>query len=536
MKAVIADDEIKVCKLIKKLLDWEKLGIKLIGEVDNGLQALDLIINEKPEIVITDIRMPGLDGLELIKRVREAGLKTSFVIISGHKQFEYAQSAVKYGVEDYLLKPINREELHSIVVKLRNRYIEDAEKAEDEMKLKIQLANSIDKLRKQFIVNLLNNQDKFSVMSLGQINKEYHFNFADGYFQIIALKLDKKNGENINDSYEELMINKLSGLTKKSFKNNCRDIEASRIDNRVICLLNYSLEDFPKIEISFKKVFEQLKDYLEISENFYLTMGIGTVENNIISIEKSISSALNSINCRVVLGVDKIINLSKYNFTSINIEKIITQEKEKELIHYIEVFDKVSLKQWMNNLFSKISEKLQLDPFILFKACSKIVDIFIVCMKTLNMENEEFTKDNILKKIDECKRPIEVQKYMVEFISEYLDVFITSKKMQENKPIRIAKQYVAENYMKSISLEDIANIVHLNPVYFSVIFKKEVGINFMDFLINYRLEIAKELLKEDKYNISQVAYMVGYKDAKHFSKLFAKVVGIKPMEFRKIYS
>ncbi|QCX33184.1 helix-turn-helix transcriptional regulator [Caloramator sp. E03] len=110
------------------------------------------------------------------------------------------------------------------------------------------------------------------------------------------------------------------------------------------------------------------------------------------------------------------------------------------------------------------------------------------------------------------------------------------KKAQENKPIRVAKQYISKNYKKDITLEDIANEVHLNPVYFSVMFKKEVGMNFSEYLINYRIDIAKELLKNKNYNICQIADMVGYKDSKYFSKLFTKVVGIKPLEYRKLYS
>jgi two-component system response regulator YesN len=536
VKAVIADDEIRVCKLIEKLIDWNELGIKIIGQVGNGIDAFNIIMSEKPDIVITDIRMPGLDGLELIKKVREANIKTSFVIISGYKQFEYAQNAVRYGVEDYLLKPINREELYNIAIKLRNRYIENNEKAEDEEKLKIQLSNSIEKLRKQFLVTLLNNYDKFSSMSLEQINKEYQFEFTEGCFQVITLKIDKKSLENIDDSYEELMLDKLLSLIKKSLKDSCKEIELIKWDNRVICLLNYLQEDADTMISCYKRVFEKLQDYLEISEYFHMTMGIGSVAKNFNNIGQSISTALDCIKCRVLLGVDKIIDLSKYSFTSINIHEIITSEKEKEFMHFIEGFDKDGLKEWIYDVFNKINIKLQLDPLLLFKACIRIVNIFLTTMKMLNMESEEITSDKILKKIDECKSPKEIQQYVFEFINEYLDIFIRSKKMQENKPIRLAKQYVIENYMNPISLEDVANIVHLNPVYFSVIFKKEVGINFVDFLINYRLEIAKKLLREDKYNVSQVAYMVGYKDAKYFSKLFAKIVGIKPSEYKKLYS
>jgi len=201
IKAIIADDEIRVCQLIKNLINWDVIGIEIVGEADNGITAYDLICNKNPDIVITDIRMPGLDGLALIKKVRETKPKTSFIIISGHKHFEYAQNAVKYGVEEYLLKPINKEELTNILIKLRDRLLENSERLEDDKKIKTQLASSTDKLRKQLLANVMVDSDVLIIEDLEKINTEYQFSFKSGCFQAIALKLDKRNNENIDEKH-----------------------------------------------------------------------------------------------------------------------------------------------------------------------------------------------------------------------------------------------------------------------------------------------------------------------------------------------
>ncbi|MEG1575342.1 MAG: response regulator, partial [Clostridium sp.] len=111
LKVIVADDEEKICQLIVKLVDWTSLGMEVAAIASNGIEAMEKIISLKPDIVITDIRMPGYDGLELIKRAKSEGINTEFIIISGYRHFEYAQNAIRYGVGDYLLKPIKKDEL-----------------------------------------------------------------------------------------------------------------------------------------------------------------------------------------------------------------------------------------------------------------------------------------------------------------------------------------------------------------------------------------------------------------------------------------
>ena len=124
IRVIVADDEYKVCQLICQLIDWEGLGMRLIGTASNGLEALQMIEAEKPDLVLTDIRMPGFDGMELLKRARTVKADMEFIIISGYSHFEYAQTAIRYGVSDYILKPVNKETLNATLQKVRQRYLE----------------------------------------------------------------------------------------------------------------------------------------------------------------------------------------------------------------------------------------------------------------------------------------------------------------------------------------------------------------------------------------------------------------------------
>src|SRR5690554_3938573 len=182
IRVVIADDETRICKLIIKLIDWDKLGMLIVGTASNGIEALELIQKENPDIVITDIRMPGYDGLDMIERAKGINSDLEFIIISGYGQFEYAKKAIEYGVKDFLLKPINKEELHRALLRVGD-YIK---KKDGQMSL-----NDVNKIRNSFLNNLiLFNSDNHREFSLEEINDNYHFKFQRGLFRIVSLKMD----------------------------------------------------------------------------------------------------------------------------------------------------------------------------------------------------------------------------------------------------------------------------------------------------------------------------------------------------------
>ena len=177
LKILIADDEDRVCRLIEKLIDWEHLDISLVATAANGIEELELIQKYEPDIVITDIRMPGMDGLQVIERVVQMERHVNFIVVSGYKQFEYAYNALKYGVEDYLLKPIHKEELNKILAKIcaarleKEKQVSDYELMEKEHKLSQEI------IQNKFIATLLTQENR-DVVDLAMANEKYHFSFS----------------------------------------------------------------------------------------------------------------------------------------------------------------------------------------------------------------------------------------------------------------------------------------------------------------------------------------------------------------------
>lgn len=191
LKILIADDEQKICQLIEKLINWPELGMEVIATVGNGIQALEVIRTEHPDIAITDIRMPGCDGLELVRLGKEENPGMEFVIISGYRHFEYAQTAIRYGVNAYILKPIKKDELTETLKKLAGKFRQETQQMSDEEQMKLTLKTDEGTLRQTFLSDLICRRNKERLAySLERIRQEFHFSFIPGSFSIGIMKMD----------------------------------------------------------------------------------------------------------------------------------------------------------------------------------------------------------------------------------------------------------------------------------------------------------------------------------------------------------
>ena len=240
LKVVIADDEKMICSLISQLLDWKALDIEIVGMAYTGIDAFEMIITKEPDIVISDIRMPGYDGLELIKRIKEAGIEAEFVMISGFKQFEYAQNAMKYGVKYYLLKPIEEEKLLEIIQEIKETI--QKKKAHDiyEKELKLEVKEARDKMKKRFLTSILSQQN-FETEGTADhqtINTEYNTSFKEGIFQAVFVKLDtEKEVEDGNNSIIDKIEKKVTLLEEV-----CEEYITTRVHSGIIVLMNYQVD------------------------------------------------------------------------------------------------------------------------------------------------------------------------------------------------------------------------------------------------------------------------------------------------------
>ncbi|WP_296969579.1 response regulator [Tepidanaerobacter sp. EBM-38] len=536
IKVVIADDEVRVCKLICNLIDWKALDMEIVGVAHNGIEALELIEKLQPDLMITDIRMPGCDGLEMIEKGKQIKEDVDFIIISGYSHFEYAQTAIKYGVSDYLLKPINKNELLNTLNKIREKYRRKTQQLSREEELQLQLKDNIGKLRSGFFVEmLLNKNANRADMKVDEINKNYLFKFQPDCFQIFIFKVDCK----YKDLCENMNVvgEKIVQTLNKSLGKECFDVETYLKNSRVYGILNYdkAKQDVvrKKLKSSFDDILMQQRLYHEIE----FTVGLGRAVEDIKQLEDSLLEAQWAIRQRLVEGTGNLLEYAELKNHHESCDSIIAELTEN-IESPLEVLDSEGVICEINLLKEKMLNKPNISGQEIFDLVTAIYSNCLMLLRKykFNISDSELLYETFLLHADLCSSAEELFELLVENICKSLGIIVKDKMQTDIKPIYMAKQYIQQNYMKPITLKDVSDFVGFNDSYFSFLFKKESGKNFTEYLSEVRLNKAKELLKETNMNIANICEVVGYADLKHFRKSFTKYTGLRPNEYRKLYA
>nr|WP_286207920.1 response regulator [Clostridium caldaquaticum] len=538
MKVIIADDERRVCNLILNIVPWAELGYNVIATVNNGLDAFNMICEHKPDVVITDARMPGYDGIELIKHTRENNLNPVFIIISGYKYFEYAYNALQYGVEYYLLKPINKTELCDALTKIRKSKMEQIEKLNDNSNILNQIAMTKETMRRHFIKNHIFDGRNFktsSIESLEEINREYQMVFKEGYYQAIYIKIDTIMQNQTNN---QVVLDLVSAKVSNSLEACCTEYVYAVAKSGVIALVNYSIEDKQKFEAAIEKLNENLKDIVDKFNCFKVTIGLSIAETDFNNIPDCIKAAVEAVKYRIILLNKEIIDYNKHKFKKLNIKHILTAERKEQLKSYFESNEQDNCRRLIDTCISEIYSEKDYNPSALYELYEVIGETLLQYVNDVGVNKAPY--EDIQKKYDDFIDNAYSEETFIEtlhsFIMSALSCIYNEKEFQDTKPIRMAKQYIQEHFAEDISLEIVAREIHLSSSYLSTIFRKETGLNFSEYLINCRIEEAKKLLKKTNKSMAEISEKIGYSDVKYFSKLFNKKVGLKPSEYRKLYS
>lgn len=538
MRIVIIDDEINIIEMLKSLIDWEGLGLSLAGTATDGISATQLIQQERPDIVITDIRIPGCDGLELIRRCHEMGIPAQFIIISGFKQFDYAQNAIRYGVKDYLLKPIKQTELNATLASLtqslsKNRQQEASETQQEEL-----LSFSQARLQGSFLTTFLSDPDSVGE-SLEDINQNYLLSFAPGLFRVVICKIDTlslKEDTDQDSYFFDSLCEKVSSDFHALVEPHCHVILSSQSGSRITFFFNYDVAQQAHMEQAISSAFEELYRYVIKFKGTEVFVGVGDEVSCPGEFRHSLESAQNAIMQRILHKSGQVLYPSSEPVP--DIQEIFTPTEQRTMKRNIECFDLDALEQQCINLFTT-AERLGIqNAQFYWNLCHSISFYFQSMLVSMHImdDSERLEMDAALEEaLDGCSTLRQFRSSFTGHIRAQVSKYYDTQNPSENIAVMIAKKYIAAHYAEKILLKDIAEQVYLNPIYFSISFKRTTGVNFVDYLNEYRIERAKEQLKSVKYSISEIAQNVGFSNVRYFTKIFKRYVGLTPATYRKNY-
>lgn len=537
IRVIVADDEYKVCQLICQLIHWDALGMQLVGTASNGIEALQMIEAEKPDLVLTDIRMPGYDGMELLKRARLLNPNMEFIIISGYSHFEYAQTAIRYGVSDYILKPVNEEALNATLQKVRQRYLEHQAEAEENREQKKQQVLDQARLRDTLWMDLEQGQIPAELEAL---NEKYRYHFAEGVFRVFLIQADVKDNKNLSEHYAEnvmeLLNSKLLGLFEKYVADLCMDSEVFCRGRKAAGILNCGREQTQEVRNALEALIVALSQELHAFEymRFHLAVS-GTVSDPgrlpdcVREAELAMGQRLlvrNSLFLEEIPENVKFNSDELYKSFSVSVRQSLDLQEPEQLKKGIEELHQRAMELHLNG---EQLLRLVKDAYRLFLLSGMFQSEY-------HFENREEREESFYRKAELCSSHENLFAYLAQVCRKNMEDACAWFNIEKMRPINQAKRYIKEHYAEGISLEEVSSQVGFSSSYFSTLFRKETGKNFLEYLMDVRIEEAKVLLRESRMTIEMVAKSVGVNDYKRFSKMFKKNTGISPKEYRNLYS
>lgn len=526
LNVLIVDDEFRIGMLIRKLIHWTELEMECVDVLEDGETAINVIREKQPNIVITDIRMPKITGLDLIKMAYDNEMNVHFIVVSGYKEFEYAHKAMSYGVENYILKPVNEEELNETLRKISQKIREQNDFDQRQRKLQETVIESNKIIRQNFLKNIIDQKENNNLSSADIC-------MTGDIYRGIDIKLDYIDVACIDEKQDARAVTNIMSIVETAIKGNSQEFLLCEKEYlHIYCVFNYDAGERKTLQYLISDILLKIKEYLMGFDQYEVTIGIGSEQTAFSQIRFSILEAYRAVCGRMCCGTGRLIYSEDVPESSDTKLKKRFEEAKEGLCASIDAYSEEQLEEYVTEIFQEtVLETVDMTEYYL--TAEKLVELFFY---HLDQEELDTQKKVLLSKCQHCYKLKQLTQLLIQELGSCLKMLRESEKTKSIKPIRQAKEYVEEHFREKILLEDIAAVVDLNPVYFSALFKKETDMNFSTYLINIRMEQAKKMLISTNDTIAAIGDAVGYGDQKYFSQLFKKVVGVKPAIYRRLHS
>ena len=518
-KVFFVEDEIITREGIRDNVDWQASGFEFCGEATDGEMALPLLRATQPDVLITDIKMPFMDGLQLSKIVRERMPRVKIIILSGHDEFEYAQKAISLGVTDYLLKPVTVQKLQAVLQKLSVQLDQEKKEQADLKKLQEQMEVNRVMLRERLLFRLV--VGAISPAEAVETGQMLGMDLIARYYLVVILKLELVDRTEQYDHDEYQHVQRI--LTQLAEKN--PDIFVLQRDWGDIILL---------MKGSTREYLEEERDLLleDISQaiaktRYQLSVGVGAAKERIADISQSFMDAL--------VHIQNPVHISGVGLHQSVQRKELLKLDKKAVENYLRCGKKDEFNTFFDAYLRPLSDTALRSTLIKNYI---FVDVILATAKLINELGGEIDQvvpelSSIETILSNVKSVEQLREQAYKIISIGLTYRDSQPNGQHNHVIRQAKEYIEQHYAKpDLSLNDVAAQANLSASHFSAVFSQETKQTFKEYLTELRINKAKELLRMTTLRSADIAYQVGYNDPHYFSSVFKKNTGLSPIEFR----
>ena len=529
LKIFIVDDEYLIRNLIKMRIKWEELDMEIVGESSDARQALDMIDALVHDIIFTDICMPFMDGIEFSRNVIEKYPHVKIVVITGHDEFDYAKRSIKLGISDFLLKPINAEEIKKVALELKRKIVAERTHIKEYEKLKQQLELNLPYLKEKFMIQLLQGE-----LGSGEIaDKLTYFgldiNPTANYFQTAVVEVS--SAIKVMDAGEENSIlleiqcaERIRQITRKD-EYTWTFFDSSR---RIVLMSNNE-------SLDLTDCCEAIKTLIINRCNCFVCIGIGSKVQGIENIKSSYREACDALNYKVVIGKNQVINYSDITYSNEVSRRIIPNKAEK-----IDFYIKAGMRDKMHELIEELfaedrycsaatMENIRLEAFDVLSAC-----MHVLLELKIDASNLWEYPTQAYEQVSRIDNLVELKSYIKSLIIRIINKVHCINEKKANSLVMQICEYIQKNMSNAeLSLSAVAKEFYISPSHLCRLFKQGTSQTFVEYLTKVRMESAVKFLMETDLKVYEIGEKIGINDSHYFSIIFKKINGCSINEFRK---
>ena len=530
-RIILVDDEEEVRKGIIRKIDWEALGFQVVGDAENGQDALEKIEQLEPDVVMTDIRMPYMDGLTLTSWIRQKYPSVKVLIFSGFDDFEYAQKAIKLNVTEYILKPVNVEELTRILNRVRENLEQEIEQRRDVDRLRESYLSSLPILRELFLNDMV--RGNMPAENIRQKLEEYKIDILGAEKWLTAVinvenEASEETGLTLHQEKELIPIS-VKSLLEDNLKDYCRFMAFnSAVGVTLIAAVDGERKQTSLIDL-LGDICKEIKRILQVT----VTIGIGYFSRELEQLPAAYQSAVDALGYREIVGTGKTIYINDMEPVSRGKLQLETRD-EADLIAVVKFGTREKIEAAAKNFAARMEgARVHMRQLQVYQM--SIINCLIRLMQQQDLElGAMFGTDEMYGKVIYGNmKPEEFASVITEVGCRMNEAMNRERDKTAKKVILEAKQYILDHYQDpELSVDVMCRQLHMSPAYFSTVFKRETGQTYIAYLTEVRLDKAVELLNTTDDKTYVIAQKVGYQEQNYFSYVFTKRFGISPTKFR----
>lgn len=609
-KLLLVDDEEDVREGLLREMDWENCGFQVIGTAENGREAIDMMERYRPDVVVTDIQMPFMNGLQLAEWIRRTEPATKIVILTGYDEFEYAQKAIRLHIDEYVLKPFSAQELGEVLRKVRHKMNDEMEARNNLQVLQEHMRRTLPILREVFLRSLLT--ERMSLLEIEQKLEMYDLTLTGSHYMVGVISIESRYPHlqarepqsplAIHTDHQELHsttalpthhLESQSQSATPTHHQESHPTTPLRTDQnpleaspslRELSLMRYAVyniadeilsqaglgialihndevvvlaigqhEDSHAKEAFSQQVIQCCEVIRQAAARYakvQVTIGIGSVVEALSELSYSYQDARHALDYRMVLGTERLIWIDDVEVRDPSVLRF-DELKERTLLRCLKVGTEEELTETMDQLFRSLAERsVSISDVQLY-----LMEMLLTVMKVARDAGVELeaaaqqwnrrvlgepastrsiASISLFDEVRRLRHAPEAQQWMTELCAHLMQHIVKDRQTSYQKLVEDAINYVQEHYADSeISIAKVCGHLHISMGYFSGIFKKETQMTFNNYLLQLRMERAKELLRTTDWKTFEVAEHIGYPDANYFSYSFKKQVGLSPKDYRK---